>query len=161
MFNENGSSLKAHVAKNIPERLWYSTTRNGVTRLAHARLVELEINEIRRNLKPGLPKPHFEIFVTGPSPTLNFSDCSELMRHDSQGRALRLQEGICGNMADLDYFFEVFPVTQGLPIWIPSAEMFRKAQGSNLGFIGNKSDFRNVLGLAQKIITVSHSKLKD
>ena len=160
MFFGKETALKAHILHNIPENLWYATTLNGVTRLALARQVELLITPIRRNLKPGVQKPYFMIFVSEFTPTLNFSDNKDLMFHDGSGRLGRMAKGICGNMAELNQFSFTFPVVQGPPIWVPPAETLKGAGGSVFGTIGKLDDFNEVLELGRRYIAESHKQLK-
>lgn len=154
-IGSNASAFRAHLKHNFPANMWYTTSRNGIVQLVHARFAEVAINERRRNLTPGHATQHFDIWKNGEyGDVMHFTDRTEAYEVSNE-KPRRMFKGVVGNMKEYERFCDHFVVLKQEYFYVPTPTELRIAGGWNEGYLCEPDDFQNILKGARTRVDIS------
>lgn len=149
-------ALKAHLKLNVPAHMWCTSSRNGVTAVAHYRAYVRASTEVQRYLTPGHNEKFFKMSGDQWDGLMCFSDRTELYAHDTTFG--RLAPGLVGNMAEFRRFCDHFTVVQA-PLYVPSAVELASGAHRGLGDMRSPEDFTRVIAYAKEIVRESERRI--
>jgi hypothetical protein len=122
-FRSNETALRNHLKHNLPANFWYTSSNNGIVQVAHARFVEVKINETRRSLHPGHITKYFSVWPDpGTGRVLHFTDRTEVRQIQD-----RYLDGVVGSLDELRQFCDIFVVLEGPNLFVPSPQRLRES----------------------------------